>query len=118
MYVDKFIPYLMYVCMYVNTFTVCDICIHYRAGPAVIFRSHSSTVKRLKIAATPHFPVYRLLFAVDAATVQPRVFTAIPALNDLAACMYVCMLESNIILFLIYVNVFVCISQYNVRVCT
>ena len=90
--------------MDVNTFTVCDMCIHCRAGPSVIFCSHSSTVKRLKIAVTPHFPVYRLLFAVDAATVQPRVFTAIPALiNDLAACMYVCMnacmLESNIILF-------------------
>jgi hypothetical protein len=27
----------MYVCMYVNTFTVCDIRIHCRAGPADVF---------------------------------------------------------------------------------
>ena len=104
MYVDKFIPYHMYVCMHVNTFTVCDMCIHCCAGPAVTFRSHSSTVKRLKIAARPHLPaVYGLPFAVDAATVQPRFFTAILALNGLAACMhvcmYVCILERIIMLF-------------------
>ncbi len=94
--------------MYVNILTVCDIRIHRRAGPAIIFRSHSSTVKRwLKLAAKPHLPVYRLLFTVDAAAVQLRVFTAILALNGLAACMYVSMyvcmyvymLESIIILF-------------------
>ena len=78
--------------MYVNILTVCDIRINRRAGPAIIFRSHSSTVKRwLKLAATPHLPVYRLLCTVDAAAVQLRVFTAILALNGLAACMYVCM---------------------------
>ena len=41
MYVDTFIPYHMYVCiiyMYGNIFTVCDIRIHCRAGPADIFR--------------------------------------------------------------------------------
>jgi hypothetical protein len=76
--------------MYVNTLTVCDVRIHCRAGPAIIFRSHSSTIKRwLKLAATPHLPVYRLLFPVDAAAIQPRFFTAILALNGLAACMHV-----------------------------
>ena len=29
----------MYVCMYVNIFTACDIRIHCRADPAVLFRS-------------------------------------------------------------------------------
>ena len=39
MYVDTFIPYHLYVCVYVNIFTVCDIRIHSRAGPVVVFRS-------------------------------------------------------------------------------
>ena len=39
MYVDTFIPYHMYVFIYVNMFTVCDIRIHCRAGPVVVFRS-------------------------------------------------------------------------------
>ena len=37
-YVEMFIPYHMYVCMYVNIFT--DIRIHCRAGPAVSCISH------------------------------------------------------------------------------
>ena len=40
MYVDTFITYHLYVCVYVNIFTVCDIRIHNsRAGPVVVFCS-------------------------------------------------------------------------------
>ena len=99
MYVDTFIPYHMYiyVCKYINSMWYSH---PLSCRSSNYFRSYSSTVKRwLKLAATPHLPVYRLLFAVDAAAVQPRFFTAILALNGIAACMYVCMLESIIILF-------------------
>jgi hypothetical protein len=40
MYVGTFIPYHMYVCIYVNIFT--EIRIHCRAGPVVVFRSSCS----------------------------------------------------------------------------
>ena len=91
MYVDTFIPYHMYiyVCKYINSLWYSHPLL---CRSSNYFRSYSSTVKRwLKLAATPHLPVYWLLFAVDAAAVQPRFFTAILALNGLAACMYVCM---------------------------
>ena len=55
-YVEMFIPYHMYVCVYVNIFT--DTRIHCRAGPAVLYFATlaSMTAKRLT-EATPHLSV-------------------------------------------------------------
>ena len=63
--------------------------IHCCAGPADVFCSSCFNGQAVE---DPSYAAYRLLFAVDVTTVQPRIFTAIPALNGLAACMFACIL--------------------------
>ena len=57
MYVDDtFMPYHMYVCMYVNILTVCDIRIHCRADLAVVFCSSCFNGQRAGLAVV--FPMH------------------------------------------------------------
>ena len=88
MYVDTFIPYHMYVCMYAcMKIYLQHVIFASIAAPTqqFYFAALVSTAKRLKLAATPHLSVQWLLFAHIGTPVQSRVFTAIPAPNGLAA---------------------------------
>ena len=73
--------------MYVNKLTVCDMCIHYRAGPAVVFRSscfNGQAAEACSYAALigPVAAIRTHRRTGLAAVVHSR---AIPTLNGLAA---------------------------------
>ena len=71
--------------MYVNTFIVCDMCIHCRTGPAVLFRSSCFNGQAAEYRSYAALIGLVAVFAHIGAPVQSRVFTAFPAPNGLAA---------------------------------